>query len=730
MTSGRRRLEDIVMRTSGHPFVLSATLSLALCGVGCGNSGTSEGTPAGQDATVTDAPIDASVAGDVSIPETAFETTGTNDSGASDVMAPDIAGADIASADLAALDVTALDVAPEAVDTEDAAEVSIPTSFPGEVVYLFGPSATSLTLMRVSANGGTPTPVEGVPAGITLKSLDVAEHVSKPLPGAVKPHAVLRGGMTAATRHTWVRLPGGLGLVGQYLGAGSYGLLQVRPDGTVVVLANSATASKATGPAAGFGSHVSVSMDGKLGAFVREDGELVLVRFDGTTWPGSIPPSAYIVVSDGIAEPIVPQSVTVGSSRVLFASSKDMLVKTYPSLWSAPLDASAPPSQITLPTMTKPSSAGKFKVYEVFGPPATDVARKLFVYTATGDSSTRGVLVVAEDANEALNITPNASTSFDIGQVGPSYDPIMDGAKPNLAMNPGGTLVAFGKTKPQIRTVDGSETTDLVPLFVSGVDTYGGFYWASDDDLLFWAGAGGNAMGLYHYRVSTKTLKNRAGSTKTEAPFDGGSLTPSGGWLAKDGTRLYFLISSNTYNTTISVIDFTLFAATAVTKEMDVSATEYGTAPGSKWIYFPSATWVQTSKQQREVYAFDESTADPASVVKLSNTAVNSQPNDVFFIEVAPDGGSALFNAAPAANAAGYATVSHTAIDGGGASKVVLDAPGYAGRPMWLGDSQAFVVARGQDDVKRQLVRVAIAGGGPVTLDAATGFVAIVHVTP
>jgi len=374
----------------------------------------------------------------------------------------------------------------------------------GEVIFTVGSSTKSKTLMRIPTTGGTATAVAGLPADIDL--LDLAIQVPygpSPLHRRALPHPVERGGST------WIQLPGSFGLLGRFAGASSFGLLQISTDGTVTALD---TVDEA--PADGYQPKIAVTDDGKLALANREVGgkqQVVLVRLDGTTWPGSSPASAVrnITPSAAIDASVAVGTLQVGTTHLFFATYD----ASSAALWTAPIDASAPAQQVTLPLLAG-EAATKISGVSVRSADASTFAYR--ISRAVGFTGWTDWVVVKQGSTTAVNAS-NAPTVEEASSTGP----FMSSMGPKIGLSSTGAQLAYvsldGK-KMWLAKTDGSVQTELTTSFESAVDTFGGIYWADDDNLLFWAGASSTALGLYHYKVSTQTLKNRAGSTVTAPP--------------------------------------------------------------------------------------------------------------------------------------------------------------------------------------------------------------------
>jgi len=187
-------------------------------------------------------------------------------------------------------------------------------------------------------------------------------------------------------------------------------------------------------------------------------------------------------------------------------------------------------------------------------------------------------------------------------------------------------------------------------------------------------------------------------------------------------------MATSTSNNTIALVDLSTFGATKVTSGLNAgSIGDYSMAPGSKWVYFAAAP--ETAASKFDLYVFDETTGSPASVKQIAKSPIVVGPASVYvrYLTATPDGNSVAYETTGGNNHS--ISVARAA---GGTPTIVVSKTAMDSSPMWASNGAALLLGVGVGDTlpKRDLVRVAIGGGSPVTLHAAQAHVSVLYVTP
>lgn len=320
-----------------------------------------------------------------------------------------------------------------------------------------------------------------------------------------------------------------------------------------------------------------------------------LFTLDGSNLAITGQPAADITPASPTLMGIAAESLTLTADHLFFVGSTSTSTPATGLLFSAPTDGSAA-AQVTIPNVTASGMAPTV----VDGELRYSDDRTMVVFQA-GTSASEEDLFVLRDITPGgftlLNLSTFA-TSTEIEEFGDSSD----GLDNQVAISPGNAQVAFvtrdaGSDELWVVAADGMTAAVQVSgatNFSADVDDFIELWWATDDDLLFFAGTATTLTDLYRYQVSTGALTNLTQTNgQTATPFTGtppATIDNDGTWRSLSGNNLYFL--RDTPSTApqlvlnIVAVDLLLFGLT------DVTGNEFsaGTAPPIK---FPTVTGME-----------------------------------------------------------------------------------------------------------------------------------------
>lgn len=160
-----------------------------------------------------------------------------------------------------------------------------------------------------------------------------------------------------------------------------------------------------------------------------------------------------------------------------------------------------------------------------------------------------------------------------------------DRITPSAAISPDGSWVAYVKggaifydqlpaviphgVVTLVSTTSGATQVVNTPARLdSSIGCFGGFVWATKDDLLFWAQPTMNGAvrprtsELFHFNIPSGTLLNLT-SPGGGTPFTSGG-TPTGAFRSKDGTRLFIARTGASGGSELLAVNLATFAITKV----------------------------------------------------------------------------------------------------------------------------------------------------------------------
>lgn len=615
-------------------------------------------------------------------------------------------------------------VTPDQTVTVDQSTVTPdgPAPGPEKVIYSANSSSSKFTLNEVLTDGTGQKTVAGVLPNFSLEAVNVAGSASL----TYYPTDLGRTNMTARSNidgEYYLHMPGSLGKLARFYesGTGAVGYAVVRPGGKVELVAQTLS-----GGSSGFDYYLAVSADGKLGAAVQEGKKVVLLRLDGTTWPGGSSTMKDITPSGATISSIYDDSLALLQNNLYFVVS----TSSGRELYSAPVDGSAAATKVTLPTVS--GSAASTLDYT----PAINDKRTHVAWLVGGSSSSIEDVVVIKDGGTPVNVSKKGLNLYG------NSTGFFDANSPRLALSSAGTYVVWGSTSSSsngtdkyqawVAKTDGSGTPTVLSSstnFVRGssgdVDTYGPYFWADDDNLLFGAGTSTTNQDLFHYKASTGALANLSKTgTKTAAPWDGGNWEFDGGWVSPNGKFFYAVASdSSGTNTTADIfsVDLTTFAGQAISSGLYIDSesnidADMETVAGSQYVWFV-AYKASASAKIEDVYVFDQNAGTPSSLKNLTNHTGTSAVSLAGLL-ASPDGKYASYIMGSGSSAQLY--VVPTA---GGTPTAITATAGYIGEAyVWASDSQAVIYGYGSSSSAKDLYIGKVSGGTPKKLHGAASY--------
>ncbi len=585
------------------------------------------------------------------------------------------AGADLAKPDLAKPDGTV-------------------TATPEKVIFSANGSSGKYTLYEMMTDGSGYKALPGFLSNFKLTSLNVANH------GQLNyyPTDLDRKRTSRFYRSGiyWLELPNKMGRLARWdSGSSTQGYSLVSPAGKVTALDYGAGSSN------GYSSSIAISSDGKLAAAVKEEKKLVLIKLDGSSWPGGLSPVKDVTPAGFKDDVIYDESLTMTKSNLYFVTNNS--ASSIRSLYMVPQDANKAAAKVALPKVGKAVAA-------TVGTRSYITPDRMHSAWLVGSSTTEEDVVVIKDGAAAVNVSKLGDNLYAVN------NGLFDGLYPLLALSPGGKQVAYGSIsgsnagrKFWVTKADGSGLAariDSSSNFSSSVDNYGGFFFATDDDLLFWAGPSSTEVDLFHYKVSTKALSNLTKSgAATKAPWSGGKLECDGGWISPNGKYLYLLAgdpSASSKWMDIMVLDLGAFTLKSITNKLYIDSEsnahlELETVPGSKYVWF-AAYKTGGSVNIEDVYVFDQESGDPKTLTNLTKHGGGSS--------VAIQG----LGASPDSKYASYITGGsgkerlYIVPTAGGTAKALTAGSGYVeDLYQWTSQSNGIVYAKGNSTSKMDL---------------------------
>ena len=592
-----------------------------------------------------------------------------------------------------------------------------------KVLYSKNTANNKYTLYTVALDGTGDQAVSGVPADFEICNLATTQRLGPQDVRRDRPVQSEWGGRSV------VYLPGALGKLYRIFDGTTYHLLQVKPDSTVTVLTAGVTAT------CGTYYTLAISADGKLAAAVLDDTKVVLIRTDGTTWSGTSPASAVLDVTPAswTMTQIRYTSLTIGASTLLF-TARDSTNADF--LYQVPLDGSAKASQVTLPQV------GGAAVAYINEEMAVSADGLIFAFVAGQNASNEEVLVYKDGATPAVSIISGGVKDYLH-----AGDWFMSDMDPRLAVSPTGAYVVYttnilagGSAECWIAAtgsaakIELSASTKFKVMGATKVDTFGGFYWVNDNDLILWAGVDKSNAALFHYSLSSDALTHLMGASNNAAPWEAGTMTADGGWVTADGKKLYLLagppISASDITGNLVAVDLTSFTKTDVTTGLDIDGhtelyTDMEGLPGSNMVWFIAAQ-AGAVPSVEDVYVFDQSLGTAASVKKLTSHTATADLA-VLNLTASPDGSQASYSVGASGTEILYA-----APTSGASAATALNGSGsfFAGGYAWAPASTGIVYGGGSVLGSLDLLYVVLGGGTTSTVNAAQSYVHVFNIAP
>jgi len=300
----------------------------------------------------------------------------------------------------------------------------------------------------------------------------------------------------------------------------------IRPSGEIIFLDKEIS----------FENTVTFNADGSLFStlFSKDNwktGRLKIIRTDGKLFKKTGKPTCDLMNSAVPYHSIDFRSVSFAGEKVWFVSGS--------RLFSAPADCSSHAEAVKLPHVNG-------KVIAELGKLLVSGGMKYIIVVAGPDTKKEDILLINVKTLQVRNITNDPQ---------PRLDSVLGGKfgmlkRPNVAVSPGGGKVAYFDVvdsryellvRPVTTEAPAFNATDRL-TFADAIDDFYGIYWATDDDLTFWAGDNYNKLDLYHLRVSAKEVTNLTRTGGVSKPFSvAGKLRPWGGWRSPNGKYTYYM---------------------------------------------------------------------------------------------------------------------------------------------------------------------------------------------
>ncbi len=487
---------------------------------------------------------------------------------------------------------------------------------PGKEVVLFSSTPTyyRYTLTTVGTDGAGAKYVPGYTQDLQSAGMYLTG-VNGPL--AVRrdrPQAVQWGSGEMA-----LLLPGQGGQVLYWMEDTASYLLHVKADATVTTLHSTAQKN-------GYEPYGHISGDGKLLAVTRkaigstgtDPNKVLLIRLDGTSWSSS--GTAVLDVSP------LTQMKYVSATSLFMTNTYLYFIATEPPasgsnddyrLFKAPLDGTAVASKVTLPALGGAAEGIPEPTFNVTG--AADGKTLAFVAGSAVGSSDQQVFLL--DDGGTLRQATTTAGAYEVAGRYFHY-----GWTPELAVSPAAKYLAVLRAgQPYVVKADGTSEVALntAAHFDSTVTTFGAFFWATDDDLLFWAGGAGLTAELFHYRVSGGALANLTQTgTASAAPWTVGDQRLDGGFVSPNGKFIYYFSYQYPLRNIIAV-DLTTFTKKDITAGLQVlfpnstPGTEHQGLPGSSRVWFLSQDPASLVTYMESLYSFDANTGAKATQLEL-----------------------------------------------------------------------------------------------------------------
>ncbi len=261
---------------------------------------------------------------------------------------------------------------------------------------------------------------------------------------------------------------------------------------------------------------------------------------------------------------------------------------------------------------------------------------------------------------------------------------------------------------------------DTAANFSASHDTDFSLFWATDDDLFFWAGTSSSAADLFRYTFSSGALAQITASGGTSVPYGGApTMQPNGGWFSPNGKYFYFLASGTTAGgTQIAIRAIDLAAATVkdITSNLLVisSSANIETAATGSQVFFYAETGSSNGNDDN-LYVFDQDAA--TAPTKLTSFGAT---NLIYDIMPNADGSLVAFPAGPASPATDLYVVQ---VQGTPVVRRLTSGAGTVSEMKWFTpDNRHVVYGAGSSPTAMQLYTRPGGGGAAVTFEPSAAY--------
>jgi len=645
-----------------------------------------------------------------------------------DQAQPDQAQPDMAVPDMGKPDQAQPDMAQPDMAVPDMGKPNIPQQ---TVLYVSSAAASSkLAPMLINTDGTGKKAHPTLPASFMISALQVGTAREF---ASVTRHGYMPMGQVYSAYQP-IQLPGKQGYLYQLaaLSPAARAFYQVRLDGTATLLESGPGPS----PYNSYHFFVSPHPDGTMFAALyahpdKAKAAVKLIRTDGKKFSGNN--SAVCDIT-----PASPKSYHHGFMTIHFAGGRawfvgrDAVKTSQHYLFSANTDCSAKATPVSLPL-----SGGKPPVWIEDEMRLTHDGKHLIV-TGGVSYQKEDIFIVDTAKGTSLNLTDDPAW-----YVGPGYYLGLyytNGSSTHVDVSPGKKYAAFIKYQGYdyelyVRPLDKSKAAVHVTgptNFSNTLDETHGILWATDDDLLLWAGpSSSNNMDLFHYKVSTGAVVNLTLSGGATKPFAlGGKMHSYGGWRSPNGKYLYFMqhdaSTPGQYKCNIRALELGTMNITDITSGLYVDYTNKNleSTPGATHKVFFYAR-PPGSNQADNLYVFDQNTAS-APVKLTSFTAPGSGSLVIQDIIPSHDGSQVAFAAGPSKGAL------HVYVSTAGPTPKTTQlttTPGHAmDMKLFSSDNKALVYGVGPAWNKIDLRVSAVDGSGTKVLEPAQGYTSVLGV--
>lgn len=518
------------------------------------------------------------------------------------------------------------------------------------LVYFTSGSGFIHAARTTGTSGGAAAPQPAFPASFTTL-VPIMTGPRDTLPGDVgQPQLVTQHGT-----YREVLLPAAAGRVylTEHAGPGRT-FVQLLPDGTTRALASR---SGRTPAADTFDRAMAFKQDNTLlaaryGYSSTSGGAgLMLIRLDGKTFASSGGPTCDVTPTQPATYEFAPDTFVFGGGYFFFLA-REVASGAY-RLFRVKDDCSASAAAVTLPTIS--GSA----VDRIYPEAIASADGSYFVILAReGATYTRDIILVETTGGTAKNFS---QTPGSYPYPGTTRHHFEDSTDVTIAFSPQKTYLAYLRNETPgeelyVRRLDQSAAAVQVTgaaNFDQWMRQISALHWATDDDLLFWAGTTEKQLDLFHYKVSTGALVNLTKTGGTQKPFTTpGKIYPRGGWVSPNGKYLYFLQQPDTSSGPVTTyadlraVDRKSPRVINITSGLYltlVSPTVTVARDAPEHVFFAAR---KATGGPHDLYGFDQNKATTARAIA---TFPAGGTTTIEYVSPAPDGKLVAFAAGPSA---------------------------------------------------------------------------------